>query len=224
MEQKDLFSTVLRWLRYVLENKISALYSDEAQKDIYVCPTGFPKISEKRTIDIVNDKGLYDYIKSAREYQGKRKLFLSRLKDLKLGFYLNFISREFIINIVARYFLDREGLNANVKDLFISGFMDEKLKNNPNLYENKEDQDLLIDLMKKTKLYLTVFKLTLYDKHRVMSVKAIEYDGVVVFWEPTFQGDLVLKNDDINKPNDFFRFVNLLNFKDIIKPPIIADV
>jgi hypothetical protein len=79
-------------------------------------------------------------------------------------------------------------------------------------YEDEYDHYDLVNLIKKTGLYLTSFKIKLSDGLRSMSIKCYEHEGVVTFWEPSFVGDIISKD----KSKAFFRFISRMSYKDSI--------
>lgn len=214
MKDIELFNKILMWLRYVLETRISELYPQKDNFDVYTCPNGFPKISTK-TVEFEDTFDLNRYIDTAKAYQEKRKLFHRKLTTKNPGFYVNFISKDFVISIIAKYLLDIEGIEVKTKNLFIPNFVNKNLYNHEDFYENDDDQALLIGLMKETNLYLKSFKLIIDDGLRGFEIKAIEHDGIIAFWEPTFKGSIVFKNDPKNI-SKFFKSIAHMSYNDII--------
>jgi hypothetical protein len=214
MEQVELFSIILRWLRYVLEYRLSATYPEETNLDVFGCPMRFPRVAKNPKI--VNSEEIVklpDFIKAGRLYQQKRKQFQAALVQTKPGFYLNFLPSAFILHIIGKY-LDGNGeITAKIEYLHLPKLNDEDLKKT-GIITYRDDSDLkeLISLIRKTNLYLTSFNIKLSDGLRSMSIKCYEHEGVVTFWEPSFVGDIVSKD----KSKAFFKFVSRMSYKEAI--------
>ena len=208
MEQLDLLSNVLRWLRYVQEYKLSALFDTENQVDIFQKPNNFPKIPEISTADILNIEA---YRKEAGIYQKRRKIFKDALAENSPGFYMNFLSVNFFFSILKWF--EKDGRSVRIDYLYLPGFIDEKLvKHGINTYKNENDLNSLTLMIKKTMLFMTSYKITLSDGLRTMTIKCYEHNGVVSIWDPSFTGDVPNKNF-----KNFFRFVARMSHEDIIK-------
>jgi len=220
MEQVELFSTILRWLRYVLEYRLSTTYPEETKLDLFSCPMNFPEVTKNEAIiNPVDVIMLPDFARAGRLYQEKRKDFQSRLIKAKPGFYLNFLSNSLMTKIV-EYLDSKDGVTAKIEYLYLLGLDDDLLEANGVVtYKSKSDYDDLFDLMKKTGLFLTSYNIKLSDGLRSMSIKCYEHAGVVTFWEPSFQGDVISKSN----ANRLFRFINRMSYKDMISYGKNAD-
>lgn len=209
MEQLDLFSSILRWLRYVQEYRLSALFDNENQIDIFKKPTGFPKVPTMSTVDILE---IESFRKESAIYQKKRNLFKNALVASVPGFLMNFLSVDFLFSILEWFKNDERSIKIDY--LYLPGFIDDKLvKHGINTYVDEKDLNSLTALIKKTRLFMTSYRITLSDGLRTMTVRCYEHDGVVAIWEPSFAGDVVSKKN----ANDFFKFVARMSHEDIIK-------
>jgi len=214
MNQKDILSAIIRWLRYVQELRFSQPY--EKGELIFTCPNTFPPITSRSEIDLSGRNGDED-LKKLRSFinahQRDARLLQDTLIKTNPKFKINCLSLSFVKTILKEHFIKETNIEVKIKNLATPELKNENFtRKGECAYYDTND---LIDLYSKrvtTNLLLQSIKIELLFNGRVFTIKCYSYKNVMVFWESSFRGDIPK-----NYANQFFYFaIKKINYDDIL--------